>query len=110
MVYTQAKSELNSACEVTSLKADVSPGLPPPSMRTPGFGANPWERTEGALVRPSEEQARLIRQQQAADTPGSSQRAASARPGAPPRRSEDARARTERSIAEHRRWLRSLCG
>merc|ERR550514_1311461 len=87
---------------VTSLKADVSPGLPPPSMRTPGFGANPWERTEGALVRPSEEQARLIRQQQAADTPGSSQRAASARPGAPPRRSEDARARTERSIAERR--------
>ena len=50
VVYIQAKSEWKSACEVTSLKADVSPGLPPPSMRTPGFGANPWERTEGSMV------------------------------------------------------------
>merc|ERR1719331_1286831 len=87
---------------VTSLKADVSPGLPAPSMRTPGFGTNPWERTEGSMVRVGEEQARLLRQQQAMDTPGSSQRATSARPGAPPRKSDDARARTERSIAERR--------
>lgn len=87
---------------VTSLKADVSPGLPAPSMRTPGFGANPWERTEGSMVRVGEEQARLLRQNQAADTPGSSHRASSARPGAPPRKSDDARARTEKSIAERR--------
>merc|ERR1719353_1706787 len=79
---------------VTSLKVDTAT-LGVPVIKKPSL-ANPWERVDGGSLQVGAEQTRL------AGAASAAQRASSARPGAPPRRSEENKERTERSIQNRR--------
>jgi len=77
--------------------------LPPARVKKPSL-ANPWERVEGGSLHAEAEQTRLAGQaaERAGRASGAGVRSSSARAGAPPRRSEEAQERTQRSIEARR--------